>query len=51
MGVMKNWQNWQITSAEEVLKYSTGKYANYNVGVVANVASVVTAFSISMHRA
>ena len=34
MGVMKNWQNWQITTPAEVLKYSTGKYANHNVGVV-----------------
>src|ERR1035438_5492000 len=34
MGAMKNWQNWQITNPAEVLKYSTGKYANHNVGVV-----------------
>jgi hypothetical protein len=34
MGVMKNWQNWQITTPAEVLKYSKGKYANHNVGVV-----------------
>jgi len=34
MGVMKNWQNWQITTPAEVLEYSTGKYANHNVGVV-----------------
>jgi len=34
MGVVKNWQNWQITTPAEVLKYSEGKYANHNVGVV-----------------
>ena len=34
MGVMKNWQNWQITTPAEVLKYSKGKYAKHNVGVV-----------------
>src|SRR4051812_47650366 len=34
MGVMKNWQNWQITTPAELHKYSDGKYANYNVGVV-----------------
>ena len=33
-GVMKNLQNWQITTTAEVLKYSKGKYANHNVGVV-----------------
>ena len=31
MGVMKN---WQITTPAEVLKYSKGKYAKHNVGVV-----------------
>ena len=34
MGAMKNWQHWQITTPAQVLKYSTGKYANHNVGVV-----------------
>jgi Bifunctional DNA primase/polymerase, N-terminal len=34
MGVMKNWTNWQITTPDEVVKYSTGKYAHHNVGVV-----------------
>lgn len=33
-GVMKNWQNWQITTPEELNKYAGGKYAHYNVGVV-----------------
>lgn len=33
-GVMKNWQNWQITTPEGLEKYRTGKYAGHNVGVV-----------------
>jgi Bifunctional DNA primase/polymerase, N-terminal len=33
-GVMKNWQNWQITTPEQLSKYAGGKYACHNVGVV-----------------
>jgi len=36
MGVMRNWQNWQLTSEAEVIDFirRCPRYAHYNVGVV-----------------
>jgi len=50
MGVMKNWQKFQLTTIDDIRKHAE-YFPHHNVGVVGSVVSIVTVFLTSMPRA